>query len=278
MTTPIAMTIAGTDSGGGAGVQADLKTFQELGAFGTSTVTAVTAQNTNGVHGVQAIDTEIIEKQLRAVIDDLQPTAAKTGMLFSAEIITTVANCLNDYNIQLVIDPVMIAKGGASLLQQEAIDALKTKLVPLATIITPNIPEAEVLANMSITTQEDIEMAAQKIIDMGAHTVIIKGGHAEDKEFSKDYILTKDKAPYILQTPRIDTPHTHGTGCTFSAAITAELAKGRSIDEAIETGKLFIQAAIQKGLGIGDEHGPTNHWAYNEIKDEVKKDLVRRDA
>ena len=278
MTTPIAMTIAGTDSGGGAGVQADLKTFQELGAFGTSTVTAVTAQNTNGVHGVQAIDTEIIEKQLRAVIDDLQPTAAKTGMLFSAEIITTVANCLNDYNIQLVIDPVMIAKGGASLLQQEAIDALKTKLVPLATIITPNIPEAEVLANMSITTQEDIEMAAQKIIDMGAHTVIIKGGHAEDKEFSKDYILTKDKAPYILQTPRIDTPHTHGTGCTFSAAITAELAKGRSIDEAIETGKLFIQAAIQKGLGIGDEHGPTNHWAYNEIKDEVKKVLVRRDA
>lgn len=278
MTTPIAMTIAGTDSGGGAGVQADLKTFQELGAFGTSTVTAVTAQNTNGVHGVQAIDTEIIEKQLRAVIDDLQPTAAKTGMLFSAEIITTVANCLNDYNIQLVIDPVMIAKGGASLLQQEAIDALKTKLVPLATIITPNIPEAEVLANMSITTQEDIEMAAKKIIDMGAHTVIIKGGHAEDKEFSKDYILTKDKAPYILQTPRIDTPHTHGTGCTFSAAITAELAKGRSIDEAIETGKLFIQAAIQKGLGIGDEHGPTNHWAYNEIKDEVKKVLVRRDA
>lgn len=278
MTTPIAMTIAGTDSGGGAGVQADLKTFQELGAFGTSTVTAVTAQNTNGVHGVQAIDTEIIEKQLRAVMDDLQPTAAKTGMLFSTEIITTVANCLNDYDIQLVIDPVMIAKGGASLLQQEAIDALKTKLVPLATIITPNIPEAEVLADMDIQTEEDIEIAAQKIIDMGAQTVIIKGGHAKDPKFSEDYILTKGKSPYILQTPRIDTRHTHGTGCTFSAAITAELAKGRSVDEAIETGKLFIQAAIQKGLGIGDEHGPTNHWAYNEIKDEVKKDLVRRDA
>ncbi len=278
MTTPIVMTIAGTDSGGGAGVQADLKTFQELGAFGTSTITAVTAQNTNGVHGVQAIDPSMIEKQMRAVLDDLQPTAAKTGMLFSAEIIETVAQTLRHTDLQLVIDPVMIAKGGASLLQQEAIDALKTSLVPLATIITPNIPEAEVLANMKIETTDDIHVAAQRILALGAQAVIIKGGHARNTEYAEDFIFIDGQTPYTLQTPRIQTPHTHGTGCTFSAAIAAELAKGASIEEAIFIGKVFIQSAIQKGLGIGNEHGPTNHWAFHAIGEDVKRDVVRRDA
>ena len=177
----IAMTIAGSDSGGGAGIQADLKTFQELGTFGTSAITAITAQNTLGVHGVQPIDLDMIESQIDAVMTDLRPDAVKTGMLFSAEIIRIVAEKFQQYNIQnIVIDPVMIAKGGASLLQQEAVDALKNELVPLATIITPNIPEAEVLADMEIVTEDHIAEAAKHILALGAKGVWMKGGHSKD--------------------------------------------------------------------------------------------------
>lgn len=275
--TTIALTIAGSDSGGGAGIQADLKTFQELGTFGTSVLTAITAQNTNGVHGVQAVDTDIIDGQLEAVMTDLRPKAAKTGMIFSPEIIALIAERLTQYGpIQLVVDPVMIAKGGASLLQEEAIEALRTKLVPLATVITPNIPEAEVLAEMTIENEDDLHEAADRILKLGAEHVIIKGGHSDDPQFSEDYIVSTDGSSFRLQSPRIDTADTHGTGCTFSAAIAANLAKGMSVEEAITEAKVFIQSAIQYGLHIGSGHGPTNHAAYRIHGDTVRKDIVRR--
>lgn len=275
--TTIALTIAGSDSGGGAGIQADLKTFQELETFGTSVLTAITAQNTNGVHGVQAVDTDIIDGQLEAVMTDLRPKAAKTGMIFSPEIIALIAERLTQYGpIQLVVDPVMIAKGGASLLQEEAIEALRTKLVPLATVITPNIPEAEVLAEMTIENEDDLHEAADRILKLGAEHVIIKGGHSDDPQFSEDYIVSTDGSSFRLQSPRIDTEDTHGTGCTFSAAIAANLAKGMSVEEAITEAKVFIQSAIQYGLHIGSGHGPTNHAAYRIHGDTVRKDIVRR--
>ena len=275
--TTIALTIAGSDSGGGAGIQADLKTFQELGTFGTSVLTAITAQNTNGVHGVQAVDTDIIDGQLEAVMTDLRPKAAKTGMIFSPEIIALISERLKQYGpIQLVVDPVMIAKGGASLLQEEAIEALRTKLIPLATVITPNIPEAEVLAEMTIRNEDDLREAANRILQLGAEHVIVKGGHSSDPQFSEDYIVSKNGSHFRLCSPRIDTEDTHGTGCTFSAAIAANLAKGMSVEEAITEAKVFIQSAIQYGLHIGSGHGPTNHAAYRIHSEAVRKDIVKR--
>lgn len=271
----IAMTIAGSDSGGGAGIQADLKTFQALHTFGTSAITAITAQNTLGVHGVQPIDVDIIEGQIDAVFTDLRPDAVKTGMLFSADIIEAVAQKMNEYNVtQLVIDPVMIAKGGASLLQQEAVDALKTSLVPLAALITPNIPEAEVLANMDIQTEEDVATAARRILQLGARAVWMKGGHRQDPLYAKDFVFLQDGTSFSMTTKRIDTPNTHGTGCTSSAAVTASLAKGMTMKDALIEGKAFIQAAIEEDLQLGKGHGPTNHFAYARVKERIHKELI----
>lgn len=270
----IAMTIAGSDSGGGAGIQADLKTFQELGTFGTSAITAITAQNTLGVHGVQPIDLDMIESQIDAVMTDLRPDAVKTGMLFSAEIIRIVAEKFQQYNIQnIVIDPVMIAKGGASLLQQEAVDALKNELVPLATIITPNIPEAEVLADMEIVTEDHIAEAAKRILALGAKGVWMKGGHSKDPEFAKDFVFLQDGTSFSMTSKRIDTDNTHGTGCTSSASVTASLAKGMSLKDALIVGKSFIQAAIEEDLQLGSGHGPTNHSAYRYVQDRMEKEI-----
>ncbi|ARD48194.1 bifunctional hydroxymethylpyrimidine kinase/phosphomethylpyrimidine kinase [Sporosarcina sp. P33] len=270
MTVQVALTIAGSDSGGGAGIQADLKTFQELGVFGTSAITAVTAQNTHGVHGVYPIQTDGVTAQIRAVLDDFDVKACKTGMLFSAEIITAVADLLKEYPpIPLVIDPVMIAKGGQSLLQQQAIQALKEHLLPLATIVTPNIPEAEVLTGMRIQTDEDIQQAAAAFIEMGAKAVVMKGGHRCDMLDAKDYYADNEGQSFTVTTPWIQTKDTHGTGCTFAAALTSFLAKGCSMPDAVAEAKQFIQAAIEDGLQIGSGHGPTNHWAYGERKKEM---------
>lgn len=260
-----ALTIAGSDSGGGAGIQADLKTFQELGAFGMSAITAVTAQNTLGVHGVYPISVDGIVEQINAIGEDLGTDALKTGMLFSSEIIEAVSERIRYFNWKnLVIDPVMVAKGGAKLLKDDAIHALKEKLIPNAAVITPNIPEAEIIVDAKIETIDDRKKAAKAIIDMGAKSVVMKGGHEEGRDvidlFYDGEVFTE------LVSPRIETRHTHGTGCTFSAAITAELAKGKEIREAVLTGKEFIRAAIETELGIGKGHGPTNHWAYNQIK------------
>ena len=258
----IALTIAGSDSGGGAGIQADLKTFQELGVFGTSALTAVTAQNTHGVKSIQAMDPAIITAQIEAVVEDFSVKAAKTGMLFSAEIIHTVAGALRDRKIPLVIDPVMIAKGGASLLRDEAVEALKSVLLPMATIVTPNIPEAEVITGLRIETDADIEKSAEHILTLGAHSVVIKGGHRLEAPYAEDLFMSADGKKFSVRAPWIDTKDTHGTGCTYAAALTAFLAKGQSLDRAVVSAKNFIHAAIEDGLDIGGGHGPTNHWAY----------------
>lgn len=269
----VAMTIAGSDSGGGAGIQADLKTFQEFGVFGTSAITAITSQNTLGVHGVFPIPTKDVATQIAAVLSDFQVNAVKTGMLFSAEIIVEVARVLRQYDTPtLVIDPVMIAKGGASLLQQEAITAMKEHLIPMATVITPNIPEAEVLAGLSIHTDADVELAANRILQLGAKAVVMKGGHRSNEEYAKDVVFVQNGPSFAVQSRRVQTKDTHGTGCTFSAAITAQLALGLSLEEAILEAKRFIQAAIASGLQLGQGHGPTNHFAYKQggMEQEVK--------
>lgn len=259
-----ALTIAGSDSGGGAGIQADLKTFQELGVFGMSALTAVTAQNTLGVQAVFPMSPEAVQKQIESIGEDLGTDALKTGMLFNAEIIEAVSEKIKQFHWdKVVVDPVMIAKGGASLLQNEAVEALKKYLLPISLIITPNIPEAEVLTGMSILTMNDKKEAAKRLLDLGVRHAVIKGGHDEETNEAVDVLYDGKEFSYF-STERIETKNTHGTGCTFSAALTAEMAKGSSVQDAVATAKNFIQAAIEMDLGIGAGHGPTNHWAFNQ--------------
>lgn len=255
-----ALTIAGSDSGGGAGIQADLKTFTVRNVYGMSAITAITAQNTLGVHGIHSIPLDMISQQIESVIEDIGVDAVKTGMLGTSDVIELVADKLRKYQVPfVVVDPVMVAKGGAKLLQEEAVRSLIASLIPLATIVTPNIPEAEVITGKSIKNMDDMISAAKEIVDMGAKSAIVKGGHLEgepvDLFFDGTEILT-------FSGTRINTRHTHGTGCTFAACITAELAKGNGLEESLRTAKAFITAAISKELGLGKGHGPTNHWAY----------------
>jgi len=269
---PRALTIAGSDSGGGAGIQADLKTFQELGVYGMSALTAVTVQNTLGVHGVYPLPPEAAAEQIEAVGGDIGVDALKTGMLFHADIIRMVSAKIRSFSWEkVVVDPVMIAKGGAELLRTEAVDALKQELLPLAMVVTPNIPEAEVLAGMGIRTRHDCREAARRIGGLGPRIVIIKGGHDSFEEDGERVVdLVYDGTGFTeLSAKRVNTVHTHGTGCTFSAAITAGLAQGLSAFDAIQSGRLFIQAAIEDGLNLGQGQGPTNHWAYNRHRQEV---------
>ncbi len=257
-----ALTIAGSDCGGGAGIQADLKTFQERDVYGMSVITVLTAQNTLGVHGVYPQTVETIEVQLDAIYQDIGTDAVKTGMLFSEEIINLVSKKLKEYEVRnIVIDPVMIAKGGAPLLQKQAMNALKNNLLPLATVITPNLPEAcEILDISKIETVQEMEAAAANIQQLGPNNVVLKGGHLEGSRTAVDILFDGEEFHYF-ESKRIDTIHTHGTGCTFAAAITAELAKGKSMKEAVTTAKQFIQSAIEHSLNIGKGIGPTNHSA-----------------
>ncbi|GGE25774.1 hydroxymethylpyrimidine/phosphomethylpyrimidine kinase [Marinithermofilum abyssi] len=259
------LTIAGSDSGGGAGIQADLKTFQERGVFGTSVITAITAQNTLGVHGVYPQELSAVEAQLDAVLSDIGTDAAKTGMLFSAELIQLVARKIQEYSVpSLVIDPVMIAKGGAPLLKKEAVEALRKVLLPLGAVITPNVPEAsELLGGRRIEGVKEMEEAAKELYQLGPKAVVVKGGHL-DGEQSVDVLFDGEKW-YHFASDRIETRHTHGTGCTFSACIAAEMAKGRTIPEAVRTAKDFITHAIQHSLEIGKGVGPTHHAAYRLV-------------
>jgi hydroxymethylpyrimidine/phosphomethylpyrimidine kinase len=260
-----ALTIAGSDSGGGAGIQADLKTFQELNVYGMSAITAVTAQNTKGVQGVFPMSAMEVIEQLTSIAEDLTPQAIKTGMLVNAEIILTVAEFMISTGWgKLVVDPVMIAKGGASLLEKKAVQTLIDRLIPLAYVITPNIPEAEALTDRVIRNTDDCQKAAEDLFKMGAKHVVIKGGHqSESRSLHATDFLYDGKGFYEFSSPRVSTPHTHGTGCTFSAVITAELAKGHTVYDSVHIAKLFITAAITHSLGIGSGHGPTNHWAYH---------------
>ncbi len=263
----IVTTIAGSDSGGGAGIQADLKTFQELDVFGTSVITALTAQNTLGVNGVLPIEQAFVNKQLHSLLDDFSISAIKTGMLFSSDIIHTIARAMSNLNIPLIVDPVMIAKGGENLLQQEAVEALKKDLLPLATIVTPNIPEAETLTARKIHNLSDIQQAAQSLLKLGVQCVIIKGGHLHDDHFAIDYVFFEDGESFSMQSTRIATKNTHGTGCTFSAALTAFIGQKMPLKQAIIEAKKFIQLAISHDLSIGNGNGPTNHFAYKKFHD-----------
>ena len=259
-----ALSIAGSDSGGGAGIQADLKTFQELEVFGMTALTAVTAQNTLGVQSVYPMTADAVVKQIESIGEDIGADAVKTGMLFNAEIIEAVSESLKYYQWDnIVVDPVMIAKGGASLLQLEAISAMKQFLLPISKVITPNIPEAEVLTGMSIRTL-NIKKKLPK--DYGRwvwRMSLLKAAMMRIKAESVD-LLFDGKEFYRFSSKRIKTKNTHGTGCTFSAVITAELAKGQSVYEAVLKAKDFIQAAIEEGIEIGHGHGPTNHWAFRK--------------
>ncbi|MDM5153519.1 bifunctional hydroxymethylpyrimidine kinase/phosphomethylpyrimidine kinase [Bacillus sp. DX1.1] len=262
-----ALTIAGSDSGGGAGIQADLKTFQELGVYGMTAITAITAQNTLGVQGVYPVAIEGIQEQLHSIGTDLTPDAVKLGMLFSSEIIGVVAENIKkfDWN-NIVLDPVMIAKGGASLLQQEAVQALKEHLLPIATVVTPNVPEAEVLTGMEIHNIEDSKQAAKVLHELGAKYVLMKGGHAAYQGDEVIDLLFDGEKFIEYRSERIDSKQTHGSGCTFASAVTAGLAKGYRTQEAVQEAKRFISIAIEQQLNIGSGHGPTNHFAYKHQK------------
>lgn len=254
----IALTIAGSDSGGGAGIQADLKTFAALGVYGSSVITAITAQNTVGVTAVHEIPTEVVAAQLDAVMSDIGADAAKTGMLSSPEIVRTVADGVRRHGIErLVVDPVMVAKSGDRLLREEAVEAVKTALLPVAYVVTPNLPEAEVLTGQSIQTEADMEEAARAIHAMGPQIVVVKGGHLEGDPVDVIY----DGATFErLRMPRVDTPHTHGTGCTFAAAITARLAAGRPPLTAIAEAKEYLYQALLHAYRVGAGHSPVHHF------------------
>jgi hydroxymethylpyrimidine kinase/phosphomethylpyrimidine kinase len=257
---PVAITIAGSDSGGGAGIQADLKTFAALGVHGTTVITSITAQNTYSVTAVEDLKPEIIREQIKAVAEDLGIDAGKTGMLHTEEIIKTVSSEVSKYKFPLVVDPVMIAKSGAPLLKTEAVDALKNYLLPEATVITPNRFEAEKLAEMKIENLKDTEIAAEKISEMGPKAVVIKGGHLEGNE-AIDLLYYEGKFK-TFSAPRLDVKTTHGTGCSFSAAITAELAKKTELPVAVEKAKKIVTLGIKFGIKIGKGYGPVNPMAH----------------
>jgi hydroxymethylpyrimidine/phosphomethylpyrimidine kinase len=252
------MTIAGSDSGGGAGIQADIKTFSSLRVFGTTVITALTAQNTVGVNSVSLVSPAMVSDQISAILDDIGTDACKTGMLGNAEIIAVVAQQLQRYELSnLVVDPVMIAKGGATLLELDALSAMKEMLLPLARIITPNVPEAEALTGLIISCPDDMIQAAARLLKSGPECVVIKGGHLEGD--ATDLVYSKDFSQF-LRSPRIMTRCTHGTGCTFSAAITAYLARGLSALDSIKCAKTYITQAIITATEIGKGYAPTNHF------------------
>lgn len=260
---PKAMTIAGSDSGGGAGIQADLKTFAAFGVYGTSVITAVTAQNTRGVFAVAEVPEEVIALEIDVVLEDIGANAAKTGMLSSASIVRTVADRLEAWGVEkLVVDPVMVAKGGHPLLHRTAVTAVKEALLPLALVVTPNVPEAEVLSGLTIDSLETAREAARIIGSLGPRYVVVKGGHLPGD--ARDIVF--DGVGFSeFSSERIDTPHTHGTGCTFSAAIAALLARDLPPLAAIEEAKRWLTEAIRAGYAIGDGHSPVNHFHAVEI-------------
>lgn len=265
MTTPVpapvppkAMTIAGSDSGGGAGIQADLKTFSALSVFGTSAITAITAQNTRTVTGVHEVPAEMITAQIDAVMEDIGADVVKTGMLSSPEIVEAVATSIERHGVRrLVVDPVMVAKSGDRLLQEVAVEAVRSRLLPLAYVVTPNIPEAEVLTGTTIASQKDMIEAAKRITEMGPGVAVVKGGHRSGEPI--DVAWDGNTVSYF-ETPRVATNATHGTGCTFSSAIAAFLAHGYEVHEAIEHAKHYLYGALMAAYEVGGGHSPVHHF------------------
>jgi hydroxymethylpyrimidine/phosphomethylpyrimidine kinase len=284
-TIPRALTIAGSDSSAGAGIQADLKTFAALGVYGLSVLTAITAQNTLGVRAIQEVTPTLVEAQMDAVLEDIGTDVAKTGMLSNPRIVEVVVSQIRKWGLRLVVDPVMIATSGNPLLSPEAIALLRSQLLPLAEVVTPNLPEAEVLTGQRIETLDDMRVAASAIFDLGAKHVVVKGGHlgqARGGQAQEVGACREGACPLPTPTPptdihfdgerfvelraeRIQTIHTHGTGCTFSAAIAAFLARGMSVEEAVVGAKHYITGAIAHAPGLGYGHGPVEHfWQWEQ--------------
>ncbi|WP_340002839.1 bifunctional hydroxymethylpyrimidine kinase/phosphomethylpyrimidine kinase [Oceanobacillus sp. FSL K6-0127] len=259
-----ALTIAGTDPSGGAGIHADLKTFQELQSYGMSVITSVVAQNTTGVQAVHHVPIEIIEQQLDSVISDMPIHALKTGMIANQEMMKVIQKKIAALQVPYVLDPVMVATSGDALIEEEARDYLRKQLLPLTTLVTPNIPEAEFLIGETIKTTDDMKQAAELLVkEFGVGAALIKGGHREGEAI--DFLYDGSNL-HSFSAERIDTKNTHGTGCTYAAAITAYLSKGLSLYDAVKNGKDFVTAAIKYSFDLGAGSGPTNHWAIRKDK------------
>jgi hydroxymethylpyrimidine/phosphomethylpyrimidine kinase len=257
------LTIAGSDSGGGAGIQADLKTFSAIGCYGMSVITALTAQNTRGVNGIHAIPPAFAVQQIEAVFSDMGADAVKIGMLYSAELIEAVAAALTKHSARkIVLDPVMVAQSGDKLLQDDAIEAIKTHLMPLADVVTPNIPEASVLCGRPLKQWSDIESAAETLAQHGSRSILIKGGHGDQNKSTDLLFLARENRFVSLTADRIATNNNHGTGCTLSSAIAGYMAKGNDIEDAIQKAKTFMNQAIAAGAAykLGHGHGPVHHF------------------
>ncbi|MEX2158756.1 MAG: bifunctional hydroxymethylpyrimidine kinase/phosphomethylpyrimidine kinase [Dehalococcoidia bacterium] len=263
-TAPVALTIAGSDSSGGAGIQADLKTFAALGVYGASAITAITAQNTQRVSEVFELPPELVAAQIDAVVSDLDVAATKTGMLANAATVAVVAEKAKQHGLRLlVVDPVMVAKSGDQLLRQDAVDALRELLVPICTVLTPNLPEAEVLLGRHIATWEDVRAGARDLVAMGAQAVVMKGGHAlpgADPNAPVTDLFFDGTDLHEFSTSRVQTTSTHGTGCTFASAIAAGLARGETPRGAVAMAKAYVTKALQSAYPIGHGHGPVHHF------------------
>ncbi len=257
------LTIAGSDSGGGAGIQADLKTMSALGCYGMSVITALTAQNTRAVSGIHAVPPSFVTEQIAAIFSDIGADAVKIGMLYSAELIGTVAEQLKNYRAgNIVLDPVMVAQSGDKLLRDDAIEALKTHLLPLADVVTPNLPEAEVLLGRKIPALADMEAAVKSLAEWGSRSILLKGGHLEVADSNDLLYLAAEDRYVLLKAKRIQSRNTHGTGCTLSSAIASYLARGCTIETAVQNAKRYIHQAIEAGAAysIGHGHGPVHHF------------------
>lgn len=266
---PIALSIAGSDSSGGAGIQADIKTFSALGVYGATAITAITAQNTLGVHSQLAIDPQMVYDQICAVVDDLHPQVVKIGMLSNEGIVRAVAEALRKYQLPVILDPVIISTSGHRLLSEDAQEVLKHKLLPLSTLVTPNIPEMSTLTAMPLATFEDKERAAQYLMQYGATSVLLKGGH-EEGDTKSDILFSMSPSGVqstIFSSQTIQTRNTHGTGCTLSAAIAAFMARGLSVGDAVAEAKRYVSEAILSGadVSMGGGFGPVNH-GFNPVK------------
>ncbi|HEX4808675.1 MAG TPA: bifunctional hydroxymethylpyrimidine kinase/phosphomethylpyrimidine kinase [Bryobacteraceae bacterium] len=255
---PIALTIAGSDPSGGAGIQADLKTFHQFGVYGEAVVTLITVQNTRAVTRIELLAPDLVRQQIEAVLSDIPPHAAKTGALGSIEVVEAVADLAKSFSFPLVVDPVLVSKHGSRLLSPEAEDVLKRKLLPCAYLLTPNIPEAEALTGTPVSDEAGMRESAKRLLDLGCKAVLIKGGHRSGSPLD---VLAHSNSISLFDGKRVDTKHTHGTGCTYSAAITAGLALGHDLEEAVRRAKSYVQAAIETAPGLGSGQGPVNHFA-----------------
>ena len=258
---PRVLTIAGSDSGGGAGIQADLKTFSALGCFGMSAITALTAQNTQGVRAIHAVPPEMLRQQIDAVVDDMGVHAVKVGMLHSVEVVATVADAIDRHQLpHVVLDPVMVATSGAVLIEQPAVQALISQLFGRVSLVTPNLDEAALLVGRPMATQDDMERAASDLLAMGAHAVLVKGGHLAG-DMVHDLLATRTGLRHWMHAPRIASANTHGTGCTLSSAIAAHLALGADLRDAVESARAYVRGALEHGAAARTGHGsgPLNH-------------------